>query len=71
MFAALQRSLQDEGAAQAIRAELATMQCASSAAGNNLWVPTLEQLLAAAAFQELQYIACLAGAKRPPPDVVW
>ena len=49
VFAALQRSLQDEGAGQAMRAELARMQRASSAAGNNSRVNTLEQLRAAAA----------------------
>ena len=57
VFAALQRSLQDEGAAQAMRAELARMQSASSAVGNNSRVPTLEQLLAAAAVRELDSIS--------------
>ena len=71
VFAALQRSLQDEGAAQAIRAELARMQRASSAAGKNSRVPALEQLLAAAALQEMQYMACLGGAKKPLPDEMW
>ena len=73
VFAALQRSLQDEGAAQAMRAELARMQRASSAAGTNWRVPTLEQLLAAAAFQELYYMTWLgqAMAKEPLPDEMW
>ena len=56
MLAALPRSLQDEGRAQAMRAELARMQHASSAASNNSRVPALEQLLAAAAAQEMQYM---------------
>ena len=71
VFAALQRSLQDEGAAQAMRAELAQMRRNSSAAGNNSRVPTLEQLLAAAAGQELQYMTNLGGAKETLPDEVW
>ena len=71
VFGGLQRSLQDEDAAQAMRAELARMQNASSAAGKNLRVPTLEQLLAAVALQELQYITCDRGAKGPLPDDLW
>ena len=70
MFAALQRSLQDEGAAQVMRAELARMQRASSAASKNSWVPTLEELLASAAFQELRYMSDLAGASESLPDEV-
>ena len=66
--AALLRSLQDEDAAQAIRAEIARMQRASSAAGNESRVPTLEQLLAAAAVMELEYIWDLAGTKESLPD---
>ena len=66
----MQRSLQDEGAEQAMRVELARMQRASSAAGNNLRVPTLEQLLAAAANQEVLYMSALqagqAGAAKQP-----
>ena len=71
VFAALQRSLQDEGAAQAMRAELARMQRASSAADDNSQMPTLEQLLAAAAFQELNYMSCLISVRQPLPDQVW
>ena len=74
VFAALQRSLQDEGAAQAMRAELARMQSASSAEGRNSRMPTLEQLLAAAALQELMFMAGLQNRldrdTEPLPDEV-
>ena len=71
VVAAVQRSLQDEGAALAMRVELARMQRASSAAGNNLRVPTLDQLLAAAAVQELQCLTHLAAANGSLPTEVW
>ena len=72
VFAVLQRSLQDEGAAQVMRAQLARirMHRASSAAGKYSRVPALEQLFAAAAAQELQYMASLSADKEPLPDDV-
>ena len=56
----LQRSLQDEGAAQAVQVELARMQPASSADGRKARVPTLEELLAVAAVQERNYMSGFA-----------
>ena len=52
-----------------MRVELARMQCTSIAAGNSR-VPTLEQLLAAPAIQELQYMVIFNDDTDPLPEEV-